>query len=243
MLVELLGLPGAGKSTLLRALLPHLRGQGVKVCSAEKLEDTACADADAPRYLTSHPGRTMLYRATAFRAAHPDLLRHIETKLDMDHRQQFLFSYTTTLFQAAHEHRHKYAATFLDEGFMHRGTFAHLDADDALYARYLDLIPLPDLILNLCPPPRTAFRRAIHRRKAKPATRKKVFAKLGDQTVFRRRHRLIEMGLDALKARGAPVLDVDTSQELEACIEAVSPAILDHAQQKTAALGMSTAAE
>ncbi|MEM7472086.1 MAG: hypothetical protein AAF340_12105 [Pseudomonadota bacterium] len=226
MLIELLGLPGSGKSTLIKALVPALRKAGLSARRADKLAGLESTDPAAPRYLKRGADRTTLYRTLAFRRDHPALMDHVERTLDLSASDTFLFSWTSNLYAASREHAHIVDVAFLDEGFAHRGVSAHLDADDALYHDYLSLIPLPDLILHLCPPPRMAFRRAIHRRADKSFSKRKVQAKLGDRFVFRTRHRLIETGLDALKARGAQVIDVNTAAEIEACVADVLPKLI-----------------
>lgn len=235
MLVEVLGLPGSGKSTLIKHLVPHMRGLGLRTRRADKVVGLPCTAPDAPRYLKRGADRIMLYRTLCFRRAHPDLMAHIEGKLDLSASDEFLFSLTTGQYQAYQEHAADLDMVFLDEGFAHRGVSAHLQADDALFSDYMGLIPIPDLIIHLCPPPRMAFRRAIHRRSDRSFSKRKVTAKLGDQFVFRRRHRLLESGLLTLRARGARIIDVNTALDVEACLEALTPALEQaHAQNALA---------
>lgn len=218
MLIEFLGLPGSGKSTLIRALVPALRAQGMSARRADKLAGLPSIERDAPRYLERGPDRTTLYRITRFRREHRGLMKHIEHKLALGQADEFLFSLTAGLYQACREYGDTVGAALLDEGFVHRGVSAHLDRDDALFERYIGMIPAPDLLVHLCPPIDTAFERAVSRR-AHKGEAEKVISKLGGRPVFQRRDALIRLGAAGIRARGGAVIDVDTSQPLRDCVE------------------------
>ncbi|MEM6408260.1 MAG: hypothetical protein AAF700_07550 [Pseudomonadota bacterium] len=240
MLIELIGVPGSGKSTVLRALLPALRAQRVQAHRADRLIALESTDPNAPRYLKRGPDRLALYRSLQFRRSHPALLMHIEQDLAPGPADAFLFSWTTNLFQAAREHGPKDGFTFLDEGLVHRGASFHQTAEPQLFEHYLSLIPLPDVVVNLCPPPRLAYQRAVARRAHKTLPRAKVEAKFGDKLAFRERHRFIERGLDHLRGRGAVIWDIDTSEPLSSCTDAIVQRLLTMRER---ALASATAAE
>jgi len=217
MLVEFLGLPGSGKSTLIRALIPALRAQGVAARRADKLAGLPSIERDAPRYLGRGPDRTTLYRTTRFRREHRGLMKHVEHKLSLSQTEEFLFTLTTGLYQTAREYGSEIGPALLDEGFVHRGVSAHLECEDALFQRYLGLIPVPELVVHLTLPVEAALSRAVARR-AHKADAQQVHTKLGDRAVFARRDALFQMGVARLRERGATVFDVATEQSLDACV-------------------------
>ena len=229
MLIEFLGLPGAGKSTLIRALVPALRAQGMSARRADKLAGLPSVERNAPRYLERGADRTTLYRITRFRREHRGLMKHIEHKLALGQADEFLFSLTAGLYQACREYGDTIGAALLDEGFVHRGVSAHLDRDDALFERYVAMIPAPDLLVHLCPPVDTAFERAVSRR-AHKGEAEKVISKLGGLPVFERRDALIRLGTAGIRARGEAVVEVDSRRPLNDCVAELCAAVAAQAQ-------------
>ncbi|MEM9582794.1 MAG: hypothetical protein AAGA08_06735 [Pseudomonadota bacterium] len=223
MLVEVLGLPGSGKTTLIKKVLPQLRALGLPARRADKIVGLPCETPDAPRYLRRSPDRTALYRAQAFRNAYPALMSHVEKRLDLDLTDGFLFSLTGSHYQGCFEYADRFDFIFLDEGFGHRGVSAHLGQDDAMFAQYLELIPVPDLVIHLCPPPRVAFRRAINRHASPDRPKREVTGRLGDEAVFRKRHQMLQTSVTALQARGAEVLAINSADALDDCTAALIP--------------------
>lgn len=234
MLVELLGLPGSGKSTLIRALVPRLRAQNVSVRRAEKLAGLPCHDRHAPRYVQRGADRTALYRATQFRRQHRGLMKHVEHKLALSPSDEFLFTLTTALYQACREYTGTFGIALLDEGFVHRGVSAHLECEDAAFQRYMEMIPVPDLAIHLCPPVQTAFERAVSRRAHKGEAHK-VTSKLGDRDMFERRDALLRIGARHIHERGTAVIEVDTRDSLDACLTALLPVLASATRLPTAA--------
>lgn len=225
MLVEFLGLPGSGKSTLIRALVPALRAKGVGARRADKLAGLPSNERDAPRYLGRGLDRTTLYRTTRFRREHRGLMKHVEHKLALSQADEFLFTLTTGLYQVCREYGDTIGPALLDEGFVHRGVSAHLDREDALFQRYMGLIPVPEVVIRLTPPVEVALSRAVARR-AHKAEAQQVHAKLGDERVFARRSELFDIATECLRGRGVTVLEIDTQQDQQACVMQASEAVL-----------------
>jgi len=117
---------------------------------------------------------------------------------------------------------------------VHRGVSAHLCQDDAVFLRYLGMIPVPDLVIHLCPPVDTAFERAVSRRSHK-GDAQKVTSKLGDRAIFERREALLRQGICHIRARGTEVIEVDTSVSLGDCVEALLPVLASAASPSLAA--------
>ncbi len=234
MLIEVLGLPGSGKTTLIKQVLPQLRSLGRRSRRADKLAGLPCEAPEALRYLSRSPDRAALYRAQAFRQAYPALMDHIERRLTSDLTEQFLFTLIGSHYQAYTEHADNFDFVFLDEGFAHRGVSAHLDQEDAVFADFMKLVPVPDLVIHLSPPPRVAFRRAISRHEGQEETKVRVTEKLGNHAVFRHRQRLLEASLDILSKRGAKVVSFNTADPMEVCRDIIVTEVqAAHSSQET----------
>ena len=227
MFAEVLGLPGAGKSSLIRQLVPRLRRNGVKVRTVKNMATLPPLGDELPRYITGQQDRTLLYRAMRFREAHPELMTHLETRVDISLSDKFLYALTTGYHVAYQEYHNKIDLALIDEGFLHRGADAHVDQTDPLvFQDYLDLIPVADVVLYVKTGARMALRRAIGRRSEKRASKTRVVAKFGGVETFDARRTLLEAAVHSHKARGAAIIEIDARQSLENCVEEACAALL-----------------
>jgi len=171
MIVEFIGTPGAGKTTLVPAVSSYLNEKGYQAYSvleaarpfAQRTFSGKVAKKILPRNLLKPALWQIFYFSSYFHRSkfhrnHPSLLRTVRdhqegrpiTPYDLNHVMRW-FIHLTGYYQFFIEFMEAEDAVIYDEGFVHRVVqlFAseNEEPDFGLVAKYLDLIPKPDLVV------------------------------------------------------------------------------------------------
>ena len=250
--IEIIGLPGSGKSTcsrLTRKLLGRAGSPGYTLSQIERLATRRASDGGHRPRLRSILSRLSLVTAeesalrlrlfhaslVTFMADHGELFhlffdRQIRREFTLEDRRHDL-SYFLTLcsrFQMAKDKLASRENIVLDEGFSYIPirTVGHGDSIiEENLERYLDLIPVPDLLVHLHSTPEVTESRMRSRQSGYPGP-------LGEWTAvermgfWRRCAHYVDRMVSGLAARGVEVVTVENTgeiDELESALARVLP--------------------
>lgn len=216
MMVEFVGLPGCGKSTLAGSLETLLKKDGIRAQGMRNAAVAAMARMQGKiGFLRHRQERTSLYGCLAFAQTHPELFEWVFRTSREDFN--FLLWNMETVAQMGILEKHGPADLVVlnDEGFLQRfaGNFIGKKATKEI-DEVSALLPRDFMTIYLMVPPKLAQTRAKERRKGIPlALRADTDAKV--LTQFRRYDKVLRRWVDARKALGCAVLELDASGESE----------------------------
>lgn len=218
MFVEIVGLPGCGKTTLIRAAKRPLKKAGFKFASGNKVADEQAAkQIEKNRFLKRYKPRAWIYGATKFAHESPDVFDTLLKNARGDFNQSlWLMDFFTHIYFAQQADLSD-TYMFLDEGFVHRGAAAFFKNKTITgFKRYLDMIPVSDLIILIDIPTDMAIERCQNRNAGVPeaynsSEKEDVKAKF---TLLDKR---LKFGAAHQEKAGAHVIRIDGSTSVKTC--------------------------
>jgi len=220
MFVEIVGLPGCGKTTLLRAAKRPLQEAGLKFASINTVADAqATKQIEKTRFLKRYKPRAWIYGATKFAHDTPDVFDALFQNARGDFHQSLWLMDFFTHMHFARQADLSDMYIFLDEGFVHRGVAAFFkDKTIRGFKKYLDMIPVSDLIILIDTPVGTAVDRCHSRKTGVP----KVYNSPEIEDVkakFVQLDKRLKYGVAHQEKAGAHIIRIDGSQSVEACCD------------------------
>ncbi len=220
MFVEIVGLPGCGKTTLLRAAKRPLQKAGLKFASINKVADAQAAkQIGKTRFLKRYEPRAWIYGATKFAHETPDVFDVLFKNARGDFHQSLWLMDFFTHMHFARQADLSDTYIFLDEGFVHRGAAAFFKNKTITgFKKYLDMIPVSDLIILIDTPVDAAVDRCLSRKTGVPqaynsSEKEEVEAK------FILLDKRLKFGVAHQEKAGADIIRIDGSQSVEVCCE------------------------
>ena len=230
MIVELIGAPGAGKTTLVPAVAAHFVGLGLSartvVEAARPFARRTPAGAAAARLAPPPLARALLWQlfyhtSTAYRlrffARHPRLVAYVlrsqrRRPIPAEERRHasHWFFVLTGQYEFLRAHARPGEWLIYDEGFAHRAVQLHASSDETpdagQVARYVGLLPRPDLLVAVRAPWQLCAER-VYRRGLWARFRHKGRAEV--ERYIRHAHRVVELALEPIRAGGWTLIEVD----------------------------------
>jgi len=233
--VELVGAPGAGKTTLLPAVL--------RACRAAGLHPYTVVEAARPFAARTPVGRTIggllpttLRRkalwavflgaralgAVRLAAGRPRLVRYVLASQrgrppGADRRERRVlhwYARSAGAYRFLTARARAGEAIVMDEGFVHRAVQLHASSveapEPARIEKYADLIPRPDLLVHVRAPVEVCERRV---RSRGPWERFRGRDPRELSRFVAHAHRATELVVEAVRARGWPVIAIDNDGE------------------------------
>jgi hypothetical protein len=235
MIVEFIGTPGAGKSTLLPAVIASFRERGVQACTvveaARPYARRTLIGGAVARLSPAHLQQPLLWQVfyslsfiyrLKFMIRHPRLVgrvwasqvRRPESAGARERRVLYWFFHQAGIYEFLTARADAGEALVFDEGFIHRVVQLYASAvetpDPARIASYIDLLPVPNLVVVPRAPIEVCERR-VYSRGVWHHFRHRSAGELSQYLA--NAALVVNLTVDYIKRKGWQVIEIDNGQD------------------------------